>query len=234
VEALQEANGIIDPRRLQLGQELIVPQDDASLAEGPPTATPTPVAYAIENVGFYRTSLGSLWFLGEVHNTTPNPIERVQVLVTLQKEDYSDLGQGSAFTVIDVIGPGCRSPFAVLFRNPPEQFDRYQVVALAGSTSTHPGKVYGDVSVLRYYGEPKGDTLSISGQVQNTGSSDAEAITVVATGYNNANQVVAVRAADLPVSQLKPGDRLPFRMNLLSSGDPIVSYTVQVQAYRLE
>lgn len=234
VEALQEANGILDPRRLQLGQELIVPQDDSAFTEGPPTATPTPVAYAIENVGFYYTSLGSLWFLGEVYNTTAQPIEQVQVLVTLQKEDYTDLGRSSAFTVMDFIGPGSRSPFAVLFGNPPEQFDKYQVIALAGVTSTHLGKVYRDVSALHYYGEPQGDTLTVNGEIRNTGASDAEAITVIATGYNNVDQVVAIRAADLPLSQLKAGERAPFKMNLLSSGDPIVSYTVQVQAYLVE
>lgn len=233
VQALQEANGILDPRRLQLGQELIVPQDDAALAGGPPTATPTPVAYAIENVGFYYTSVGSLWFLGEVHNTTSQPIEQVQVLVTLQKEDYTDLARSSAFAVLDFVGPGARSPFAVLFKNPPDQFDRYQVIALAGVTTTHPGRMYKDVDVVGYSGQSQGDTLIISGEVENRGPDNAEAITVIATGYDSNNKVVAIRAADLPLTKLLPGEKSPFRMNLLSSGDPIVSYTVQVQAYRV-
>lgn len=231
VQSLQETNGILDPRRLQLGQELIVPQGEFALTGGPPTATPTPVAYAIENVGFYYTSVGSLWFLGEVHNTTSESIEQVQVLVTLQSQDYVDLSRSSAFTVLDVLDRGARSPFAVLFRNPPEEFDRYQVVALAGVTSTHPGRVYRDVSVVRYSGQPQGDTLAIEGEVKNTGTSRAEAITVVATGYDSTNRVVAIRASDLPLSELRAGESAPFRMNLLSSGDQIVSYTVQVQAY---
>jgi len=233
VQSLQETNGILDPRRLQLGQELIVPQDDLARTGGAPTATPTPVAYAIENVGFYHTSFGSLWFLGEVYNTTSEPIEQVQILVTLQTEGYVDLSQSSAFTVLDFMGPGVRSPFAVLFSNPPDEFDRYQVIALAGVTRTHPGKAYDGVSVIRYFGQPQGDTLAIRGDVKNTGASNAEAITIVATGYDSGNRVVAIRAVDLPLSQLPVGDTSSFRMNLLSSGDPIVSYTVQVQAYRV-
>ena len=233
VQSLQETNGILDPRKLQLGQELIVPQDDLARTGGLPTATPTPVAYAIENVGFYHTSVGSLWFLGEVHNTTSKPIEQVQILVTLQTEDYTDLNQSSAFTVLDFIGPGVRSPFAVLFRNPPDEFDRYQVIALAGVASTHPGKIYRGVSVIRYSGQPQGDMLAIGGEVKNTGASDAEAITIVATGYDSGNRVVAIRAVDLPLSQLSTGETSSFQMNLLSSGNPIVSYTVQVQAYRV-
>jgi LysM repeat protein len=233
VQSLQEANGILDPRRLQLSQELIVPQDDLARTGGPPTATPTPVAYAIENIGFYHTSIGSLWFLGEVHNTTSEPIEQVQILVTLQTEGYVDLSQSSAFSVLDFIGPGGRSPFAVLFSNPPVAFDRYQVIALAGVTRTHPGKAYHGVSVISYSGQPQGDTLAIRGDVKNTGASDAEAITILATGYDSGNRVAAIRAADLPMSQLPAGETSSFRMNLLSSGDPIVSYTVQVQAYRV-
>ncbi len=233
VQALQEANGILDPRRLQLGQELIVPQDDASLLGGPPTPTPTPVAYAIENVGFYYTSLGSLWFLGEVHNTTAQYIEQVQVLVTLQTEDYTDLARSTAFAALDFIGPGARSPFAVLFQNPPDKFSRYQVIALAGVTTTHLGRMYKDVKVVRYFGQSQGETLVIVGEVENTGADSAEAITVVATGYDSDNKVVAIRAVDLPLTTLSPGGKAPFRINLLSSGGPVTSYTVQVQAYRV-
>jgi len=233
VQALQEANGILDPRRLQLGQELIVPQDDASLLGGPPTPTPTPVAYAIENLGFYYTSVGSLWFLGEVHNTTSQTIEQVQVLVTLQAEDYTDLARSSAFAALDFIGPGARSPFAVLFQHPPEKFERYQVIALAGVATTHLGRMYKDVKVVQYSGQSQGEALVIVGELENTGADTAEAITVIATGYDSDNKVVAIRATDLPLSKLSPGQKSPFRMNLLSSGGAIMSYAVQVQAYRV-
>ena len=87
--------------------------------------------------------------------------------------------------------------------------------------------------MISYSGQPQGDTLAIRGDVKNTGASDAEAITILATGYDSGNRVAAIRAADLPMSQLPAGETSSFRMNLLSSGDPIVSYTVQVQAYRV-
>ena len=234
VESLQEANGILDPRLLQLGQELIVPQDDAARSGAPPTATPTPVAYAIENVGFYEAAVGSLWFLGEVHNTTSQTIEQVRIRVTLLGEEGKELGHSSAFAVLDFIVPGGRSPFAVLFSNPPDYFARYEVIALAGVASTHLGRWYRGVAVTSYWGQPQGATLAISGEVENVGPHDAEAITVVVTGYDSSNRVVAVRASDLPLSRLRPGASAPFRLNLLSADAPIVSYTVQVQAYRVE
>lgn len=231
VEALQEANGIMDPKRLQLGQELVVPQDEAALDANAPTATPTPVPYEIENVGHYYTSAGTLWFLGEVHNTTLQPIEQVQVRVSLRAEDDALLGQSSAFVALDFVPAGARAPFAVHFNSPPDRFARYQVVALAGSVSTHPGRIYSNVSVLRYDGQPSGSMLTIAGEIKNTGDRDAEAIMVVVTGYDSANLVAAIRARDLPTDRLRPGDITPFEINLLSAGGAIVSYTVQVQAH---
>jgi LysM repeat protein len=232
VESLQEANGILDPRRLQVGQELIVPQDDSAREGNPPTPTPTPVPYVIENVGFYETAVGSLWFLGEVYNTAPQPIEQVQVKVTLHKEDDTLLAQSSAFAALDFIPSGARSPFAVLFSNPPDRFAKYQVVALAGVISTRPGKIDRDVRVIQYSGHPQGAVLTISGEIKNTGQVDAEAVTVVVTAYDNSNRVVAIRAANLSLNRLRPGEIAPFQVNLLSADGPIVSYVVEVQAHR--
>lgn len=234
VEALQEANGILDPKRLQLGQELIVPQDEAALEEGAPTGTPTPVPYQIENVAYYRTAAGSLWFLGEIHNTTLQPIEQAQVKVTLQAEDDALLGQSSAFAAVDYIPAGARAPFAVLFDSPPDRFAKYQVIALAGIVSTHPGRIYRDVAVLRYGGQPRGDMLTISGEVKNTGPADAEGVTVIVTGYDNSNRVVAIRARDLPVSRLRSGEIAPFEINLVSAGGSVVSYALQVQSRQVD
>jgi LysM repeat protein len=41
-EALQELNGIVNPRFLQIGQELIIPASNVA-AETPPTPTATPL-----------------------------------------------------------------------------------------------------------------------------------------------------------------------------------------------
>jgi LysM repeat protein len=230
VEALQEANGILDPRRLQVGQDLLVPQDDAARQGSPSTPTPTPVPYTIENVGLYPTAVGSLWFLGEVHNTTGQPIEQVRVKVMLRDDNGKVLAESSAFAALDLIAPGSRSPFAVLFTTPPDRFANYQVVALAGVISTHAGKNYRDVSVVRYWGQPQGSVLTISGEIKNTGTLDAEAVTIIITAYDNGNRVVATRAADLSMNRLHAGETAPFQVNLLSADGPIVSYAVQVQA----
>jgi LysM repeat protein len=47
VEALQEANDILDPRRLQIGQELVIPREGQAL-EGIPTSTSTPTTVLLQ------------------------------------------------------------------------------------------------------------------------------------------------------------------------------------------
>jgi LysM repeat protein len=85
VKALQEINGITDPRRLRISQEIIIP---LKKAESEPTIvpTPTPVALSIQGLAFHWTPVGSLWCLGEVANLSGQPAEEVQVQVSLHDE----------------------------------------------------------------------------------------------------------------------------------------------------
>ncbi|MBK8049343.1 MAG: LysM peptidoglycan-binding domain-containing protein [Anaerolineales bacterium] len=66
VAALQDANGILDPRFLQIGQELIIPRPEEAEAAADTTATPTPTPIPIEiqNVHFGETTIGGLSVLG--------------------------------------------------------------------------------------------------------------------------------------------------------------------------
>ncbi|NLE76729.1 MAG: LysM peptidoglycan-binding domain-containing protein, partial [Chloroflexi bacterium] len=130
LQALQEANGILDPRRLQIGQELVIPLDEAALTE-PSTPTPTPVPVAIENVNFLETPTGGLWCLGEVRNLTSQAAEMIQVQVSLYDDKGSPLAYQSVFTLMDEVEAGERTPFALLFHEGPLRFATYQIVPLS-------------------------------------------------------------------------------------------------------
>ena len=67
VAGIQDANGITDPRSLRVGQELLIPVEEAEeLAAGTPTLEPTPLPFAVENLTFANTPLGGLWCFGEI------------------------------------------------------------------------------------------------------------------------------------------------------------------------
>jgi LysM repeat protein len=147
VQGIQEVNGISDPRRLRIGQEIIIPLVEG---EGEPTVvpTPTPVALKIQGLAFHRTPVDSLWCLGEVVNLSGKPAEEVQVEVSLHDEQGKLLASGLAFVQLDILASGRRSPFAILFSAPPTNFAQYQTRILSGVPSTHMGPRYPDLTIL--------------------------------------------------------------------------------------
>ena len=126
-ERLQEVNGIIDPRLLQIGQTLVIPPPERDPQAGPPpSATPYPVEVGAINL--QQTRQGKLWALGSVKNPGDQPLAEVVVEISLFDANGVLLLREAAFTQLDVILPGQSAPFAVLFESAPETFAQYQVV----------------------------------------------------------------------------------------------------------
>ena len=225
VSALQEANAILDPRRLQLGQELVIPQPEPGEEQAIPT--PTPLAYAIRGLTFHRTPVGSLWCLGEVWNTTSTTLEEIQIQITLRDEAGRAVASGQGVPALDVVTAGQRVPFALLFHNPPESFAHYQARPLRGIAALPGSHRYTDLTVVEDRGRMQGDQFILEGQVRNTGTVTAT-VWVVVTAYDAKGDVVGVRSHSLPVS-LAPGVQSPFAVSLLPVSQPVFSYAVQTQ-----
>ena len=225
VSALQEANAILNPRRLQLGQELVIPQPEPGEEQGIPT--PTPLAYAIRGLTFHRTTVGSLWCLGEVWNTTGTTLEEVQIQVTLRDEAGRAVATGQGVPALDAIAPGQRVPFALLFRNPPESFAHYQARPLRGIAALPGSHRYTDLTVVEDRGRMQGDQFLLQGQVRNTGKVTAT-VPLAVTAYDAQGNVVGMRSHSLPMS-LPPGVQSPFTITLLPVSQPVFSYAIQTQ-----
>jgi LysM repeat protein len=231
-EALQEANAILDPQLLQIDQELIIPLEGHSPGETP-TSTPTPLPFEVKGLGFYETPAGSLWCLGEVENTSGRALERVQVKVSLQDEDNKALAVESAFVALGIVPQGDRSPFAILFANPPMSFAKYQALPLSAEAVTYLGNRYLDLTVTEQQGESEGHYFTVEGLIENVGQADTETVTVLVTAYDAHGRVTGFRQADLE-NPPAAGETSPFQVNLLPFGGTAVTYTVQVQGTRLE
>jgi murein DD-endopeptidase MepM/ murein hydrolase activator NlpD len=231
--AIQEANGITDPRRLQIGQELIIPRPDEDLAV-PPTPTPTPLPFTIAGLSFQETPVGGLWCFGEVYNTTSMAIEQVQVLVRLFDEAGEVVAADSGFVALDVLRPGERAPFAILFPRLPAQFSRYEALPLGGVALTPKASYYLELEAGDLEADRQGETLTLSGVVRNKGEADAEKVRVTVAGYNGEGRVVAMRQVSSAAPLLPPGAEAPFSADLRVFGESIVTYTVQVQGLRVQ
>jgi LysM repeat protein len=233
VNEIQEANGITDPRRLSIGQEIIIPRKEG---DGQPTTvpTPTPVALRIAGLAFYRTPADSLWCLGEVVNVSGRPAEEVQVQVSLHDEEGRLLAAGSAFTQIDILAAGSRGPFAILFPAPPANFAQYQTRVLGGVPSTHLGPRYPDLVIEEQWAgwleESEESSYQVRGQVHNVGQDDAEEAVVVVTLYDAQDHVVGARTVEIPPRVFLAGARAPFDVILTPMGE-VARYDVQVQGW---
>lgn len=230
VEEIQEANGITDPRRLQIGQEIIIP---VRPGEREPTVipTPTPVDLQIEGLGFHRTPVDSLWCLGEVVNLSGQPAEEVQVEVSLHDEQGQLLASGAVFTELDILAAGGRAPFAILYPAAPASFAQYQTRILRGVPSTHLGPRYHDLVVTEDRGQWLGDdNYQVRGEVHNSGTADAEKVVVVVTLYDGEDHVVGARTVEIPAEVFLGGAMAPFEVTLTPLGT-VSRYDIQVQGW---
>jgi LysM repeat protein len=230
VQAIQELNGIADPRRLQIGQEIMIPLKEG---DGEPTVipTPTPVALKVQGLAFYRTPVDSLWCLGEVVNLSGQPAEEIQVQISLHDEQGRLLASGAAFVQLDILAPAGRAPFAVLFAAPPASFAQYQTRVLSGVPSTHLGPRYPDLTLVEDHGRWLDQSnYQVQGQVRNTGHADAEQVAIVITLYDEQDHVVGARTVGIPADLFLAGATAPFEVTLTPLG-PVARYDVQVQGW---
>jgi LysM repeat protein len=233
-ELIQEANGIIDPRRLQIGQELIIPRPQPD-QEQPPSPTPTPPPMAIRKLNFKPMPLGGLWALGEIYNSGSDPVAEVMVEVSLFDGDGQLLASQTAFPQLDVVPAREAISFAILFDNPPRQFAQYQAVVLAGVPMSPNTRYYLDLVATDLQGQATDAThYRVRGDLKNIGLSDVEDLRLLVTAYDDEARVTAVRQVNLPVSVLRAAATTPFEAELAVTGSPVITYSVQAQGLRVE
>jgi LysM repeat protein len=225
VSAIQEANAILEPSRIQIGQELVIPEPQPSDVQGIPT--PTPLTYAIRGLNFHRTPTGSLWCLGEVWNTSGALLEEVRVRVTLHDETGRSLASGQGMPSLDVIGPDQRVPFALLFRDPPQKFAQFQTQSVRGKAALTGNTHYTDLEVVEDRGQMEGEHFLVEGRVHNSGTAVATTRLAV-TAYDDQGDVIGLRSQSLP-DPLEPGAQSLFAIALLPISHPVSSYAVQMQ-----
>ena len=228
-EALQEANGIPDPRYLQIGQRLIIPPPEQG-PEDPPTPTPTPLPLEITSINFQETRQGTLWCFGTVHNPGDNLLTEIVIEAALLDEAGGLLAREAAFTQLDVALPGQSAPFALLFENPPSSFAQYRIIPVSAVPLAEDTRYYFDLETFDVRGEvqPSG-AYRVTGQLRNFGSNDVESVRLVVIAYDEADRVLAQRQVELVVTLLKAGATTPFEVDLIVPEGTVTRYEVLAQ-----
>jgi murein DD-endopeptidase MepM/ murein hydrolase activator NlpD len=230
VEAIQAANGIENPQFLQIAQELIIPigERETDSIPGLLLPTPTPLPLVAQGVAFYETPVGSLWCLGEIANTVDFPLTNVQVRVMLFNASGELLIEANAFTAADVIPPGERSPFGILFTSPPPDWANPQVAIMRGEAAEALAGSYVPITVTESKGEPSGPHFRVSGAVQNASvEQTAGSVIVIATTYDAGGSVTGFRQGTVELEgTLPPGASAPFTLQFGFHGDTVADFDV--------
>lgn len=224
MQAIIEANQIVNPHSLPIGLELIIPRSKEEALALRPTATPTPMPLQVIHSGFHRTPTGSLWCMGEVENERDEALDLVQLQVSLYNAGGELLDRAAAFTLSDVVPGHGVAPFAVLLPGAPAGgFARYEIEVLSAEPVAVWGRRHRALTVEALQGAMKEGTLFVSGAVRNRGQENAAGVRVIVTAYGEDETVVGVRQLD--VDPVPAGVEYAFTLTIIPA-----AHAVRVEA----
>jgi len=230
LQALQTINGIENPQLLRVGQSLIIPTGEEEVGETTNLLlpTPTPLPFGLEGIALHETPVGSLWCMGDIVNTTDSNLTNVQVHVILLDAAGERLAEADAFAAADLIPPGARSPFGVLFTNPPPGWATSDVTILRGEAAGSLADSYVPIAVTEMDGQLSGSQFQVNGAVQNTSADQtAGSVRVIATTYDAQGAVTGFRHRRVEIEgTLTPGATAPFTLLFTFHGDAPADFNV--------
>lgn len=234
IEAVQEANGILDPRFLQIGQRVIIPPPEQG-PEDPPTPTPTPLPLEVTSINFQETRQGTLWCFGTVHNPGNNLLTEIVIEAALLDEAGGLLAREAAFTQLDVALPDQSVPFALLFDTPPSSFAQYRVIPVSGVPLAEDTRYYFDLETFDVRGKlQESSAYKVTGQLRNYGGADVDTVRLVVIAFDEEDRVIAQRQVELAVTLLKAGATTPFEIDLIVPEGVVAQYQVMAQGLQPE
>ena len=153
----------------------------------------------------YHDSLGNLYVVGEVENI--GSVTAVLGQVGLAYEDASGhlLATGEAFTLLDNINPGQKSPFKTIELSPPAGFAQTVITGVSDFSSSTPANTNFTTVVTNTFIDSSGFP-NIVGTVTNDNTTTASDIQVVFTFYDSAGNVAD---ADFTFIQPDPPNLAP-------------------------
>lgn len=237
LDALQQINGVLRPDTLQIGERIIIPigLPGASTAGG--TAefllpTLAPAGMVMTNTARYQTPVGGLWVLGEVYNPTGEPLENVRVRAGLMDGAGREIGSDFTFTALDFVPANGRSPFGILFADPPQNVAGFQALIVRADPSYHNASRYAQLQVTASHLTQTGGVYHVTGTVVNSGATNADGAMVAVTVYDAAHRVSGYRCLPLPDDQLTAGATAQFDVTIAPdpSAPDVADFTVVAQA----
>jgi hypothetical protein len=158
----------------------------------------------------YMDSIGSLHVVGELQNTSPDPREFVKIVSTLHDVSDNILDTGFTYSEVEVLRPGEKSPFDVIFNNEQQvqEISRYEISSITGDVSQAKPASLRLAAGNSYYDSI--GSAHVVGEVTNNGPGVSKFTKVSGTFYDNQNKVVATAFTYTDPTDLEPGQSAPF------------------------
>ncbi|MBC8497327.1 MAG: LysM peptidoglycan-binding domain-containing protein [Anaerolineales bacterium] len=227
LDELLAANPDIDPNFLIVGNEVIIPTGDGSLAAFP---IPTPISVDMDQPSCYPTADGGLWCLVMAKNPHSGTLENVSAQITLFTPQGEQVDQQVAIAPLNVVFAGEAIPLAVFFPKPiPEKISARAELITAlpiepDSERYIDFSIYIDKSELAgRFGEVEGSVL-IEEEAQ-----PANQIWLVAAAFDANGQPIGLRKWESK-RELAPGESLNFHISVYSLGPQIAEIRVLGEA----
>ncbi len=150
----------------------------------------------------------------------------MEVVVSLHDAGAAVVASNFAFAGLDNIPPRSRSPWEVVFLNPPEGWTNFSVAYDFNLSSSWP---YQGLQIVSHQMAPGTVGHEVRGEVKNVGPSRVEAVTLVATFYGSDGQVVGMAWRRADVEVLEPGLSATFRLAAVDVAAPVTWYELVPQ-----
>ena len=199
------------------------PPDTAAPTRPNATATPSLPALEILSHTSY-TDAGWYHIVGEIRNNSNQPMTFVKIVATPYDDSGAVVGSDFTYTELDVIPPGGKSPF----ETGTDQWQgttNYKLQA-QGDPGPPPRR---DILIKSHQSYVDGNWLHVRGEVENTGTTNAEFVKIVITLYDAAGTVIGADFTYTELDTLPPGGTSPFETGT-DHWPGFDHYEIQVQA----
>jgi hypothetical protein len=175
-----------------------------------PTLTSTPVSSGVVVLSSYASVpyewSSSLYIVGEVINNTASNVRSVQISGTLRDTNGNVVDSDYTYSDIYVLSSGMKSPFLMIFFDPPP-WATYELVVTWSTTSEQPYSL----EILNYNSYfDSYDAYHVVGEIRNQYAENRTFIEAYVTIYDIHGKVIGVGSSYTNPYNLTPGQTASF------------------------
>jgi hypothetical protein len=179
-----------------------------------PTETPSPTPTLVPGVIVLSSNIYRPWefssnryLIGELFNNTATNVRFTRVSATLRDGSGNVVDSDYSFSMIDTLTPGMRSPFLIIFSDPPT-WNSYELAVTWATTTDTPHHL--EILNTQSYFDTS-DAYTVVGEIRNQYSEPRTFVEAFVTMYDAEGKVIGVASNYTNPYDLQPGQTASFK-----------------------